>query len=174
MIARWHNGDVSRVALAPAGLAAPAASSSAPVALILTAEEFDIAWRTVYGEARGETDAGKQCVAWAIRNRVEIDLHNDGKPDWWGEGVKGVCLAKWQFTCWADHNRSKLLTVSPADRVARACQAAVRAVFGGVLSDPTGRATHYYAPKLVTTPSWARGKTPSHAEGGHLFFANIG
>ena len=23
---------------------------------------------------------------WTIRNRVAMDLHNDGKPDWWGGG----------------------------------------------------------------------------------------
>ncbi len=62
--------------------------------------DIDVLARTIWGEARGEGIAGQIAVGWCIRNRVEMDLHNDGRPDWWGEGYEGVCRAPWQFSCW--------------------------------------------------------------------------
>ena len=44
-----------------------------------TDKDQDILARTLWGEARGEGVAGQIAVAWSIRNRVEMDLHNDGK-----------------------------------------------------------------------------------------------
>ena len=63
-----------------------------------TDKDQDILARTLWGEARGEGVAGQIAVAWSIRNRVEMDLHNDGKPDWWGEGYAGVCKKPYQFS----------------------------------------------------------------------------
>ena len=42
--------------------------------------------RTLWGEARGEGPEGMTAVACTIMNRVNIDLHNDNKPDWLGAG----------------------------------------------------------------------------------------
>jgi hypothetical protein len=43
--------------------------------------------------------AGQVAVGWTIRNRVEMDLDKDGRPDCWGEGYEGVCRAPGQFSC---------------------------------------------------------------------------
>ena len=48
---------------------------------------------TVWGEARGEPFEGKVAVAWVIINRSR-------KPGWWGEDIRSVCSARWQFSCW--------------------------------------------------------------------------
>lgn len=85
-----------------------------PKQLRITADERDIAIRTLYGEVRGEKREGRIAVAWVIRNRVTIDLGNDGKPDWWGEGVIGVCCKAGQFSCWND-NLSAMERVRLAD-----------------------------------------------------------
>ncbi len=55
---------------------------------------------TLYGESRSEPLDGQLAVASVIRNRVRADLGHDGKPDWWGEGFRQVCLQRKQFTCW--------------------------------------------------------------------------
>ena len=47
----------------------------------LNERDVDVLARTIWGEARGEGRAGQIAVGWAIRNRVEMDLHGDGKPD---------------------------------------------------------------------------------------------
>jgi len=73
--------------------------------MAVTDKDRDILARTLWGEMRGEGVAGQIAVAWSIRNRVEMDLHNDGKPDWWGEGYAGVCRKPYQFSCW---NKSDL------------------------------------------------------------------
>ena len=48
--------------------------------------DLDTLARTLWAEARGEGVAGMEAVAAVIMNRVNADLGNDDKPDWWGEG----------------------------------------------------------------------------------------
>lgn len=131
--------------------------------------------RTVWGEARGEPFNGKIAIAWVIRNRVELDLHGDEKPDWWGEGYEAVCLKPWQFSCWNanDPNREKLLAVTDADAMYRDSLDAARLVIAGKVDDPTGGATHYLNPDIVATPRWALAATETVRIGRHLFFKNV-
>jgi spore germination cell wall hydrolase CwlJ-like protein len=134
--------------------------------------DLEIMARTLYGEARGEIPAGQIAVAWCIRNRAEIDLHQDGRPDWWGEGIAGVCQKPFQFSCWnaSDPMRPKLLAASSAQL--KDCLAACFAVLTGEAPDPTGGATHYYA-DTIPTPRWALGRSPVAAIGAHRFFRLI-
>lgn len=139
--------------------------------------DIDVLARTIWGEARGEGEAGQIAVGWCIRNRVEIDLRNDGKPDWWGEGYEGVCKAKWQFSCWNlnDPNSAYLRgeKTIPAAQYVR-CREVALAVIDGHRPDPTGQATHYYNPKAVTrTPAWAPVSTFTVKIGAHLFFKDV-
>lgn len=132
--------------------------------------------RTLWGEARGEDRVGREMVAAVIMNRVNLDLGNDGKPDWWGEGVKGVCLKKWQFSCWleADPNRVKLLTVTEADPVFRECLEIADAAMAGALPDRTVGATHYANIRLLrkagAVPKWATDANRTAEHGRHTFF----
>lgn len=168
-------------------------------AMTYTPRDLNILSLTVYGEARGESDAGKLAVAWTARNRAEADLHRDGRPDWWGEGVAGVCLKSWQFSCWnlpsidprsgRDRNQSQRMMLlgflenndPDTARLAPsamqnekfvACYDAARAALNGTQPDPTNGATHYYAP-WVPMPTWARGKTPSAIIGHHRFYNDV-
>lgn len=131
---------------------------------------------TLWAEARGEGKDGMVAVGWAIRNRVEIDLGNDGKPDWWGEGYTGVCRAPWQFSCWNknDPNRPYLVgekVIPPAQlALARIC---ARDVITGAKPDPTGGATHYYATTMKTPPAWAKHGTKTCQIGRHVFFRDV-
>lgn len=139
--------------------------------------DIDTLARTIWGEARGEGKAGMEAVAAVIMNRVNADLGNDGKPDWWGEGVEGVCRKPWQFTCWSigDANLHLIDRVTASDKqFAQALDIAKRAV-AGELADPTGGSTHYCTEAVVPRTSWARlengmPRIPTRQIGRHVFF----
>ncbi|WP_324730963.1 cell wall hydrolase [Pseudomonas paeninsulae] len=141
-----------------------------------TERELDTLARTLWGEARGEGAAGQIAVAWCIRNRVEMDLHNDGKPDWWGEGYVGVCRAPWQFSCWNKNDPNFAYLVGqkliPAGQFLTARESAL-AVIDGHEPDPTDGATHYYSTSMKTAPKWAARAQLTRKIGRHLFYRDV-
>lgn len=143
---------------------------------IVTAKDRDILARTLWGEARGEGLQGQIAVAWSIRNRVEMDLHNDGKPDWWGEGYAGVCLKAWQFSCW-NKNDPNFPYLSGAKQIPfrefAQAQIAADLVIDGKQPDPTGGATHYYATTMPKPPNWIVGAKQTLKMGHHIFFRDV-
>jgi len=132
--------------------------------------EIDTLARTLWGEARGEEVRGMEAVAAVVMNRVNADLWQDNKPDWWGEGVVAVCRKDWQFSCWNkdDPNREKMLALDSSDPIFQICKRIAAKAVRGALQDPTGGATHYHHEDL--TPKWARGKTPTVQIGKHVFY----
>lgn len=128
--------------------------------------------RTIYGEARGEGLAGQIAVAWVIRNRVTTDLGNDGKPDWWGEGVIGVCRAPRQFSCWnkEDPNSVVIQQVTFDDPVFQQCVYVAIGVAHGIWPDPTAGSKHYHSDRV--SPKWAEGQ-PYITIGRHRFFSGL-
>jgi len=151
----------------------PEMNTTVRKALPIIADERDIAIRTLYGEARGESREGRIAVAWVIRNRVEIDLGRDGKPDWWGEGVIGVCCKAGQFSCWnaGDPNLPKLKSLRTDDPLYRMLGAIVDAVFAGDIADPTWGSTHYHT--VNVSPKWAVGLRSVTSIGAHLFYNDV-
>jgi N-acetylmuramoyl-L-alanine amidase len=138
-----------------------------------SAEEIDVLARTLWGEARGEGILGMAAVAAVIMNRVRADLGNDNRPDWWGEGILGVCRKPFQFSCWNgnDPNAAKLRAVRDTDpRFAEALTIAHLAA-AGWLADPTGGATHYHT--ITIRPKWAYGKTPNIILNRHAFYSGV-
>jgi len=134
--------------------------------------------RTLYGEARGEPRAGQVAVAWTVLNRARADLHGDGRPDWWGEGVAGVCLKQWQYSCWnhGDPNLKAIAMAAPERPAFAACADVVRAIEAGEEPDPTGGATHYHRAGMLKPPDWAfvAGQPrPSVRIGNHLFYSGV-
>lgn len=125
---------------------------------------------TVYGEARGQGPEEWAAVAWAIRNRVETDLHNDNKPDWWGEGFRGVCLKPKQFSCWnkGDPNRAKMLALPATDPLLERIRIVVERVMVSEILDPTGGATHYHT--VNTDPDWDDNMEETYRTRSHVFY----
>lgn len=144
--------------------------------MTITENDRDVLARTLWGEARGEGLAGQIAVAWSIRNRVDLDLHADGKPDWWGEGYVGVCKRDWQFSCW-NKNDPNYAYLSGAKKIPfrELAQARLAAdlVIDGKQPDPTGGATHYYATSMPKPPAWAAKAKMALKLGNHLFFKEV-
>jgi len=128
--------------------------------------EADVLARTLWGEARGEGEAGMQAVAAVIVNRAR-------RPGWWGRGISAVCLQPWQFSCWneGDPNRAALSQVDADDPAFRSALRIARLALAGVLPDPTMGATHYHA--LGMQPRWAAGHAPAATIGRHVFYNSI-
>jgi hypothetical protein len=128
---------------------------------------------TVHGEAAGEPYEGKVAVAWIIRRRVVIDLHGDGKPDWWGEGYADVCLKPKQFSCWNGLGKDKLLKVTFLTPGFRDCLLATCMVMNDVLPDNVNKADHYMNLDRRSQgwpSSWGPVKQPVAKIGNHLFY----
>ncbi len=129
-----------------------------------SSSELDILARTLWGEARGEGLRGMQAVATVILNRAR-------NPRWWGHDVRSVCLAKYQFSCWLPKPEGELPSVQgvtvtdPSFELARSIAAGAL----GKLVDATCGADTY-ANLHVSSPAWARGKTPCAIIGMHSFF----
>lgn len=144
---------------------------SQPV-LPLNASDLDIYGRTILHEAGADRFPGMAAVAWAIRNRVEADLLGDGKPDWWGETYREVCLAKAQFSCWdAATDQDYLIQPNKYDDEWLLMAIGVAsAVSNGVIPDPTGGATHYFAWRRINPPDWVAKFRQTKQILGHRFY----
>jgi len=129
--------------------------------------DVDVLARTLWGEARGEGWDGMQAVANVVINRVRIG-------GWYGAGVQGVCLKRWQFTCWEPAplgNRERMLSVDTGNAAfAMALEIAALAV-AGQLPDITGGATHYH--NATVSPKWASSAQVSAVVGNHTFYTGV-
>jgi spore germination cell wall hydrolase CwlJ-like protein len=130
--------------------------------------EIDTLARTIWGEARGEGEAGMAAVASVIMNRLRISLRRGSC--WWGNSLIQICQKPFQFSCWNkdDPNLRPLLAVDARDLYfATALRIARRAVCG-VLPDPTFGATHYHA--AGAHPYWAGAHKPVAVIGRQVFY----
>ena len=147
--------------------AAPAAVPTLAPPVGGRASAIDTLARTVWGEARGETNAGREGVANVVVNRARI-----GAPRY-AATLEAVCTQPYQFSCWNadDPNRAKLLAVDASDVNFVQCQDIARRAVDGTLIDNTKDSTHY----LVTgTPAaWVTGHTPAVVIGRHSFYNDI-
>jgi N-acetylmuramoyl-L-alanine amidase len=131
--------------------------------------------RSIWGEARGESEEGQAAVAWVMRNRVRAArafIARQGRAHpLFGDGtLAGACRAPRQFSAWnpGDANAAKLLRVGFDDAAfCRAFAVACR-VWGGLIADPTDGATHYHRHDIE--PVWAKGMKPTALIGAHMFY----
>lgn len=127
---------------------------------------------TIWAEARAEPIEGEVAVGSVIRNRL---LRPKRFADTWA----GVCLAKWQFSCWIPQGGQANYQMLMAK-----CEAALggvqpwpaqqlwvaEGILSGVLEDRVAKADHYYASWMPKPPAWAKGLTPTVVLGAHRFY----
>ena len=149
----------------------------------MSAQDRDIAIRTILGEAADQGVGGQAAVAHVLRNRVADDR--------FGSSLSEVALAPQQFSAWNEGPGGNDLVnrYQPGDPLYERVGSIVDGVWSGQINDPTGGATHYYSPagmnQLVAdghqsnvTPRWlqeenaARGEAPVQI-GGHIFTGRV-
>lgn len=136
---------------------------------------------TMMGEAVGDAREGSSsveeriAVGCVIRNRVR-------EPKKYGDGYKGVCLRRYQFSCWNanDPNRERLIrmafllvTGQPSmDPFVDECAFLAEGLTSGILLDRVRGSNHYVTTALLKSapPAWASGRTPVLVVGSHTFF----
>lgn len=143
--------------------------------------DVDILARTLWGEARNQSEDGIRAVAFVVVNRAAIARAYMAKRPasrrhpLYGDGTaRSAARMPSQFSCWnqGDSNRPKLEAVTEGDPEFKSCLRIARAALDGRDIDPTDGATHYYE-RHIPPPPWAAGKTPIAIIGVHLFFKNV-
>ncbi len=134
-----------------------------------TPAELDVLARTLWGEARGETDQGLHAVAWVIRNRARMG-------GWWGSTITTVCRKPWQFSCWNENDPNSVYlrgekAIPHVDY--QRCARAAASVLEDKVADPTGGATHYYSTSMAKPPAWVKGAVMAAKIGRHLFYRGV-
>jgi len=134
------------------------------------ARDIDIVTKTLWMEARGESDQGIQAVACVIYNRYK-------NKKWYSKvlgiaSLANVCLKKWQFSCWnpGDQCDTKLPKANKNSRVWKVCESFATAAAYGTLPDIVCGADHYYATSMKNPPSWAKKMRFICQVGHHRFY----
>ena len=132
------------------------------------ASDFDIAARTLWGEARGEDRKGREAVAHVFFNRLNATTGQFARDD----TLATTCLRHLQFSVWnaGDPNFLKMFSVDLNNDDFRQCFAILFEVSCG-LPDFTQGSRHYHARSI--SPSWAHGHTPVLYTDGHAFYNDI-
>jgi conjugal transfer mating pair stabilization protein TraG len=161
-------GVLSRIATPPAagGVGSDARYPVSPPlgwnAPPLADQDRDVMIKTIAGEAGGEPALGQAAVAHVILNRAALGGYS---PD---QSIQGAAEAPvkpgsqfHQFSVWnapGMPDYSKIThTITPADPQYQAIGNLVDQVYSGAIPDPTGGATHYYAPASMPggrPPTW--------------------
>ena len=133
--------------------------------MTVTTRDIDILARTVYGEARGESELGKLAVAWVVVNRARK----------YRVGLGAACLLSIHFSCWNngranDANQLAMMMAETSDPIFARCMLAALHAAHGLVPDPTAGASHYHA--IGIEPGWAEGK-PYQTISHHRFYRNI-
>jgi N-acetylmuramoyl-L-alanine amidase len=157
-------------ASAPPAAETPATAATAPIpgGAGSRSRDVDILARTIWGEARGEGQLGREGVAAVVLNRLK-----HGQPDRFGATIADVCLKSKQFSCWNadDPNLEKLQRVDETDHHFRACIEIAERAVNGTLADPTSGSDHYHT--ISVSPTWSKEKQPAVVIGVHKFYNNI-
>jgi spore germination cell wall hydrolase CwlJ-like protein len=142
----------------------------------------DVLARTVYGEARGESELGRLAVAYVACNRAEIaaryvEAHGRAHPLYGDGSVASACQMPWQFSCWNenDPNRAELLALDLYSDAGRPSLWAANTAINRSAPDPSNGATAYHtamAPRdgIDWPPSWAEGQKVVATIGSHVFY----
>lgn len=162
-IADWFRGLFARP---PGAVVAEGPKPPEPAFPPLSPTDRDVLIRTVYGEARGEGEAGQAAVVHTIRNRL-------ARPKRFRPTVAGICQQPWQFSCWltGDPNLARMNAL----RSGGADYERIGAVVDRAWAEPdsVGGADHYFASYIVR-PRWAEPPARETARiGVHRFYAGV-
>lgn len=145
-------------------------SSTEAVSNPLLSQEIELLAKTIWGEARGESKAGKIAIANTALNRYKISQAT-AYDDWWGNTLSEILLQPYQFSCHnpGDPNKTKIAKLTTGDPQFRECLEIARGVMAGSIPDNTGKATHYFNFNIVL-PDWSKEMEKTVRIGNHDFY----
>lgn len=123
---------------------------------------FETAVRTLWQEARGESDEGRTAVAHVIWNRLASRK--------WGNTLACVCLAPFQFSGWNAHDPNRLAVAEVPDDDPMLDHLRLILTVAQHAPDPTEGALYYYAASLPEPPQWAAEMKFAGRFGNQLFY----
>lgn len=127
--------------------------------------DIDILGRTIYGEARGESEIGKKAVASVIINRFK-----SGR--WFaGDTIAETCQKPMQFSCWNENDPNRETILKAKNEQLEECLNIAKMAIDGVLGDIVCGSCHYHTKQV--SPAWAKDKVPIVSIGNHLFYKGI-
>ncbi|WP_264051677.1 cell wall hydrolase [Methylobacterium flocculans] len=167
--AGFLGGGGGSASMSPAAPGGPAAGASLngggqiPGTLSLNESDADTAIRTVMAEAGNQGPEGMKAVAGVLRNRALLA----------GTGVGAEARKPNQFEPWNPDSGNDPRRFKVDSPEYQAAAKLVIPVLRGEVADPTGGATHFYAPKAQAAlgrnvPDWDDGSGTDL--GGHRFF----
>lgn len=114
---------------------------------VANSRDVEILAKTIYGEARNQSDDAMRGVASVVLNRFHG--HDAGS-------IADVCLKPRQFQAWQSPvNLIAMNAASPTNPAYARCLSIAQAAVAGTLPDNTGGAWFYYSPPVVNPPkSW--------------------
>lgn len=125
----------------------------------------DILARTIYGEARGETNDGKRAVGLVILNRYRSNK-------WFSaDTIAETCQKPWQFSCWNKNDPNYAKITNATEAVLIPYWKLAESLINNEFADITNGATHYHTKNCH--PAWSKGKLPCAIIGNHVFYNNI-
>lgn len=140
----------------------------------LNLDEVKLLALCIYGEARGESMAGKLGVASVVMNRRRA-------AGWFGSTIRDVVLKDKQFSCFNPSDKSYLGLMAIAsswdkafqrNAVLRECFRIADGVVDGMFPDNVCGATHYHTKDC--NPSWDDNMRLVATLGRHDFFCERG
>jgi N-acetylmuramoyl-L-alanine amidase len=148
-----------------------AAAQAKPAAPAPNVDVVDAHWMalTMWGEARGDGEAGMRAVGHVIDNRRRARAPNP-------RFVTDTVSEAWQFGCWnrADPNYTAMLNIDmlPVNghdyRMWRLARQLAEEVMSGRSEDPTDGSLFYHG--IAVAPRWSDGIVPIRRIGAHVFF----
>lgn len=130
-------------------------------------DEYKVLKKTIFGEARGESEAGQRAVAWVILNRA-----NQGEK-YGGPTIKGVCLKANQFECWKHGQKRREMEAGIINEpgIFAAIDQWLPYVYYG--KDQTCGSDHYNNPRIEGYPPWTENCKRTVIIGKHQFYKSL-
>ncbi len=128
--------------------------------------DIDMMARTMWAENENASPQEYAAIAHVMRNRLL-----SGDPQYGGNTMSQILLAKNQFTPWSTPKASNYpMKVTPRDPAYQSAYRIASDVMTGNIPDSTNGAVNYHASDMKRRPSWAVGRE-GQTIGGHTFYA---
>lgn len=120
--------------------------------------ESEVFIKTIFGEAKGESELGQTWLGWVIKNRARSRR----------ETIKQVCLARYQFECWSGRNNVEIKK-DEEEKYTKVAKLALQIYKAPMDDDPTNGCQHFNNPNRQYA-EWTMRTSRKRTIGKHVFY----